>query len=179
MNYPMTPMIENNKDKIILLFNEIAKIFSDYSKINFKAMCKMHSMGFNGFKRWHRIRSKQFYKLTICLANELFDVFRKEASFEDFQVTYNVTSMDMHLRTWDSFLEDSISKLGDLNKQFYNETGYECKLICFALERMKYDHEKVGRYYKRFSESDWLNFDMHFVDDNIHEKMKRKEEKHD
>lgn len=172
-------MVENNEDKITSLFNEIAKIFHNYSEINFKAMCIVHSMGFNGFKRWHRIRSKQFNNLKICLANELFDLFRKKAEFKSELIDYNVSSMDVHLKTWDSFLKDSVSKLGNLNKEFYNETGYECHVISKALEIMKYDYEKVGRYYKRFSEGDWLNMDMHLVDDCIHKKMKKREKKND
>lgn len=178
MNYPIQQSTQAS-DKIRYIFSEVANIFSNYSSINFNAMVIMQSLGFNGFKRWHRIRSKEFHALKICLANELFDVFRKKADFKDELISYDVPSMEVHLKTWDSFLKESILKLGDLNKEFYNETGLECEIVSKAVKIMKYDYEKVGRYYERFSSSDWLNLDMHIVDDCVHTRMKKREEKHE
>ena len=65
-----------------------------------------------------------------------------------------------------------------MNKRYYKKTGMNCKIIEYSLHKTIKDYEKVGRYLKRFNESDWLTLDMHIVDDKIHEHYKSKEEKY-
>lgn len=51
-----------------------------------------------------------------------------------------------------------------------------CGVVDCAMKKMGKDYEKVSRYIKRFTESDWLTLDMHIVDDKLHDKYKAKEE---
>jgi hypothetical protein len=141
-------------------------------------MIAMQSLGYNGFKRWHRLRSKQFFDLKCKLSTELFDKFRKKATFKDYELNYSPDTMESHLKAWDNSLLQAIEDLGTLNNQFAELTGMCCDVIDCATKYMMKDFEKVGRYYKRFTESDWLTLDMHIVDDKLHKKFKMKEKKH-
>ena len=168
----------NMNETVIQLYEDICKIFTINSKINNAAMCKMQSLGYNGFKRWHRYRSREFNELRFCLENELYDKFRIVPTFKEYEVDYSPKDMEEHLKSWDKELLDSIRNLGELNQRYYELIGINCKIIEKAIHKIIRDYEKVGRLIKRFTESDWLTLDMHIVDDKIHCKYKGKEEKH-
>ena len=141
------------------------------------AMVICQAIGFNGFKRWHRHRSKKFMCWGIGLANELFDNYRKSAAFTSMPGAYTASSLQEHLASWDSCLEKAIQEFADLSKQFLEKTG---QLNCFiekALCCLQKDREKTRRWFTRFQESNWSSHDMHYVDDALHEKEKKKEKK--
>lgn len=158
------------------LFEAVHKVMLTHCKLNSKAMCAAQSLGYNGFKRWHRYRSKWFFELDTRLANELFDRFRIKSDFKDYEVTYSPASLEEHLRAWQKAILDGMQELGTLNKQFFEQTGMRCDVVDCALEKMGKDYERVCRFLKRFSESDWLTLDMHIVDDRLHDKYKCKED---
>jgi hypothetical protein len=165
-------------ESVLGLYESTYKIISVHCKLNQIAMGKMQSMGYNGFKRWHRYRSRQFFEMKLCLANELFDKFRINPTFKEYELTYSPTSMEDHLKSWNEAIFNGIKELGTLNKEYYELTGMNNCIIEKILCKMVRDYEKIGRYLKRFSESDWLTLDMHTVDDKLHEKFKQKEMKY-
>ena len=110
--------------------------------------------------------------------NELFDRFRKTVKIERKSLTYAPASVNAHLMNWKEKLSDSMEKLGSYATEYLSMTGTENKIMCHALHLMARDYEKVCRYYDRFAEGDWLTHDMHVVDDMIHYRYKKKEDKH-
>lgn len=168
----------NMAEQIKSLYESVCKVLTTHCKINKMAMQALQAMGYNGFKRWHRYRSRQFFEMKLCLANEIFDKFRIKAEFKSYDVNYNPASMEEHLKSWDSVLLDGIQELGTLHKRFFELTGMDNKIIGSAMCKMTRDYEKVGRLIMRFTESDWLTLDMHIVDDKLHCRYKDKEEKH-
>lgn len=86
--------------------------------------------------------------------------------------------MKEHLAAWDTCLEHAITALIDLSKRFFNNTGglncYIEKAICCLVK----DREKTRRWYARFAGTNWSTHDMHYVDDALHAKEKKKEGKH-
>lgn len=162
-------------ERITSLYESIGKVLSIHCKLNEISMVVCQSIGYNGFKRWHRYRSRQFHEWKLCLANELFDKFRIAYDFKHYEVNYSPKSLQEHLSTWQTSILDAIQELGTLNKEYFNETGSESKIICDVLCCLMKDYEKLGRYISRFNESDWLVIDMHYMDDKIHEKFKEKE----
>ena len=165
-------------ESVSSIYEEIGKVLTIHCKLNKLAMSKMQVMGYNGFKRWHRYRSRQFFELKLCLANELYDKFRISPNFKDYELTYSPTSVEEHLKSWDKALLDGIQELGTLNKEYYELAGVNYSIVEKAISKMMRDYEKVGRLLKRFTESDWLTLDMHVVDDKLHEKYKCKEIEH-
>lgn len=165
-------------ESVSTIYEAIGKVLTIHCKLNKLAMSKMQIMGYNGFKRWHRYRSRQFFELKLCLANELYDKFRISPNFKDYELTYSPANVEEHLKSWDKALLDAIQELGTLNKEYYELAGVNCCIIEKAMRKMMRDYEKVGRLLKRFTESDWLTLDMHIVDDKLHEKYKAKEVEH-
>ena len=163
-------------DSVRTIFESAHKVLSVHCKLNMLAMSAVQSLGYNGFKRWHRYRSKQFFDLKLKLANELYDRFRIKADFKEQEVTYSPSSIEEHLKSWEKTLLGGIQELGTLGKSYCDLTGMTCDVIECALKELSHDYEKVGRYLKRFAESDWLTLDMHMVDDRLHDKYKCKEE---
>ena len=175
LNYGINNTEKTMADSVSEIYESIGKILTIHCKLNRLAMSKMQAMGYNGFKRWHRYRSRQFFELKLCLTNELYDKFRITPNFKDYELTYPPTSIEEHLKSWDKALLDAIKELGTLNKEYYELTGVNCCIIEKTIHKMTRDYEKVGRLLKRFIESDWLTLDMHIVDDKLHEKYKVKE----
>ena len=163
-------------EQVKSIYENVCRILTTHCKINKLAMRSLQAMGYNGFKRWHRYRSRQFFEWKLCLANELFDKFRIIADFKDYEVNYSPTSIDEHLKSWEKVILESIQELGTINKDYFKLTGISCKLAECAMCELVKDYEKIGRLIKRFTESDWLTLDMHIVDDYLHAKYKAKEE---
>lgn len=168
----------NMAEQIKSLYESVCKVLTTHCKINKLAMRSLQAMGYNGFKRWHRYRSRQFFEMKLCLSNEIYDKFRIKADFKSYEITYDSKNMEEHLKSWDSVLLEGIQELGILHKRFFELTGMDNGIINKAICKMTRDYEKVGRLIMRFTESDWLTLDMHIVDDKLHEKYKEKENAH-
>ena len=164
------------QESVTNIYERINKVLSVHCKLNKLAMTATQSLGYNGFKRWHRCRSRKFFELKICLANELYDKFRIVANFKDYEVNYAPASIEEHLKSWESAILEAIEELGTINKDYFELTGISCGMVECAMCKMVRDYEKIGRLIKRFTESDWLTLDMHIVDDKLHKKYKCKEE---
>ena len=156
-------------------YKKVYAIFCDHTILNKRAMTACQSMGYNGFKRMHRILNKEFNCLENELLNECFDKYRKVLEFEVRDYSYRPTSLKDHLAEWDAKLERDISELGKLNKEYFEKTGVECGLVKKALACMIKRYEKTGRWYRRFDEGGWLVHDCHVLDDRLHEKHKAEE----
>ena len=166
-------------DAVTSIYTRLYELLCIHTKLNILAMSAMQSMGYNGFKRWHRYRSHQYMKLKLKVRTEMYDKFRLIPNFKDVEISYSPKSMEEHLKSWESAILSAIQELGTVNKDFYETAGINCKIAKCAMCKMMKDYEKVGRYYKRFTESDWLTLDMHIVDDSIHEKFKKKEARYE
>lgn len=165
-------------DTVVEIYRKLYHTLCVHGKLNMLAMTATQSMGYNGFKRWHRYRTRQFLEYKLCARNELYDKFRIVPDFKDVELSYAPTSMEEHLKAWDKALLDAIQELGSINKEYYEVSGVDCSIATCAMKKMMRDYEKVGRYLKRFTESDWLTLDMHIVDDKLHCKYKEKEDAH-
>ena len=165
-------------DQIHSIYEKLYKVLCIHTKLNLLAMTSLQGLGYNGFKRWHRYRSREFFELKLLTRNELYDKFRIVADFKDAELSYSPLSMEEHLKAWDEVLLEGIQELGEVCKDYYEIAGVNCCIAKCAMEKLMRDYEKVGRYLKRFTESDWLTLDMHIVDDALHCKYKAKEEEH-
>ena len=176
-NYGMNS--KSMSESITDIFNSVHDVISTYKKVSVKSMVIMQHLGYNGFKRWHRYRSKCLFDLELQLMNKLCDEFRITPNFKDLDVSYAPSGIEEHLRNWDKLLLDSVQELGKLNIEFTKQTGMSCELIEKLIHKFSKDYQKVGKYLKRFNDSDWLTLDIHIVDDCLHKKYKEKEKNYD
>ena len=163
-------------EKVKSLYERAAKVLAVHCSVNKMAMGAMQSMGYNGFKRWHRYNSKCLFDCALKLANALFDKFRIKAEFKEYELNYSPASMEEHLKAWEKALLDGMQELGSVQKEYCEQTGMRSEVVDCAIGMIAHDHEKACRYLKRFTESDWLALDMHIVDDRLHDKYKQKED---
>ena len=160
------------------LYTRMVKLLREAEQFNMSAMVVMQSLGYNGFKRWHRYRSRQFHECAIKLMNEAFDRYHEVVKPEQSTLAYSPANMNGHLLSWKDKLEGHMHELCGLAHEYFMLNGTQGKAVKHALHAMSRDYEKVCRYYERFMEGDWLAHDMHVVDDMIHYKFKKKEEAH-
>lgn len=153
------------------------EVLSSHCAINALAMRAAHVMGYNGFKRWHRHRAREFLSLALLLENELFDRFGIVPKFDWNKVEYSPESLKDHLRHWESAALDGMKSLGEANRSLFGETGMMSHVMEKALKTLCKDRERLARLRERFEESEWLTFDVHGIDDRLHEKFKKKEER--
>lgn len=173
-------MVDTTKmdDRVLALYSKTAKLLKDNEKMNEIAMAVLQSLGYNGFKRWHRCRSREFHEYSMRLSNELFDKFHMTMKPDETTLAYAPANMNAHLMSWKEMLLDSIEKLGTYSQEYFSLTGMQNDIMECAMHKLTRDYEKVCRYYDRFMEGDWLVHDMHIVDDCIHHRYKKKEDKH-
>lgn len=175
MNPGMNPGHEMNIADILMKIDEILLF---HKKLNNKAMKACHANGYNGFKRMHRVNAKCFYKWHIKLENEAYDKFRfvlEDAEIAQMNYMWGNSIID-HIKKWDAQLDTDIDKLVMLNNAYREYAGMGNCVIEKALYKMTKNHEKTGRWVKRFEETKSAH-DFHEVDDFLHAKYKAKEEK--
>ena len=158
------------------LYDSSIKICKDLMRKHESAMAICQSLGFNGFKRWHRRRTNKYYCWAIGLANELFDNYWKTANLDSMASSYTATSLQEHLAAWDNVLEKALLALIDISCQFAQKTGMTNCYVVSAIKCIQKDREKTRRWYARFTAANWSAHDMHRVDDDLHAKEKAKEE---
>lgn len=159
------------------LYNQIVRIFCQIIRATNDAMILCHSWGYNGFKRKYRRMARHFLDWKLCLENELFDKYRVSAVDTHETIAYKPNGFKDHFVQWDKFLKENIDVLSGLSKQLFDASGLKNCIVKDALCCLFKDHEKTGRYYKRFTEGGWLPHDIHVVDDLLHIKMKKKDKK--
>lgn len=168
----------NMAEQIKTLYGNVCKVLTTQCKINKMAMRSLQALGYNGFKRWHRYRSRQFFEMKLCLSNELFDKFHIKMEYKHYDISYDPGSVEEHLKAWEKAILDAFQELGMANKRYFELVGTQNEIIKCAIHKLTRDYEKVRRLIMRFTESDWLTLDMHIVDDKLHCKYKEKEEKY-
>jgi len=153
----------------------IDEIMLFHTMFNDKSMKHLHAMGFNGYKRLHRVNTKKFLCWHIDLENEAYDKYRMtlETKISDFD--YKPNDLISHLQKWETKLGEDIKELAHYNNQYREWTGKDNCVVDSALGCMVKNYEKSGRWYKRFMETKSMH-DQHSMDDKIHEKYKAIEE---
>jgi hypothetical protein len=163
------------------ILSEMANIEMRLSIINFKAMSICQQLGFNGFKRWHRCFSKDFYNFVICLETKAFDYYAVDLDLTGDLVDYKASSIIYHFQLYKEQAEKALAELGTLNKDFYELTGFEApkadKTKKILLKQIEKCTRMINRYKSIGSEATGLH-DLHTYDDRLHEKMKKIEEEH-
>ena len=76
----------------------------------------------------------------------------------------------------ENFIRNSIQEWGELNQEQFDLVGVTCETIECVMQLFVKKLEKVNRWIMRFNESNWNAIDIHKVDDDLHCKMKKKEE---
>lgn len=136
------------------------------------------SYGYNGFKRMFRVLSKEFYCWHIELENNYFDYFRDILNTKVEVNSISLVGIKTIIEMSRNMFKDDITRLGDLNKRYYELNGVECSVIKNIIDCLLHKFEKTSRWLERFNESNWNVIDIHLVDDRLHEKIKKYEEEH-
>ncbi|MEG1506720.1 MAG: hypothetical protein RR478_04395 [Bacilli bacterium] len=160
---------------ISTIYQEVDKIILKNLMINDDAMKICQSIGLNGFKRLHRCNIKNLLCKHLKLENNMYDKYRKVLETDILGSKYKIASIKEHLYTWKNSLSEDVKKLGELNKEHFNCVGVENCVIKETIEDMLHDYEKTCRWYCRFEETQWNLHDIHYLDDNLHQKYKELE----
>lgn len=158
------------------IYKNVDNIILTHLMINDDAMKHMQALGYNGFKRYHRHFEKELLCKHIDLEVCYYDRFQKILDTIVNAPQYSPMSLKNHLERWKELLARHIQELGELNQEHFDMVGVtndiiECLIGCFVRKL-----EKVNRWIMRFNESNWDSKEMHYVDDCLHKKMKKKEE---
>jgi hypothetical protein len=158
------------------IYKNVDNIILTHLMINDDAMKITQSLGYNGFKRLHRYETKYLLCKHQELENSYFDKYQKVLNANVSNPIYNPISLKDHLEKWRDLLTRHIQELGELNQEHFDVIGItNCIIedtICCFMKKL----EKVNRWIMRFNESDWNSVEIHYVDDCLHKKMKKKEE---
>lgn len=158
------------------IYQEIDKVILKNLMLNDDAMKLCQSMGFNGFKRMHKYNIKFLLCEHIKLENNMFDKYRKTLETDVTSYKYKANTIKEHLYQWKLSIESDVKRLGDLNKEHFAQIGIDNNIIKCVLELLMHDYEKSCRWYSRFEEIQWNMHDIHYIDDKLHEKIKKIED---
>lgn len=159
------------------IYKNVDRIILKHLMINDDAMKICQSLGYNGFKRMHRVNSRKLLNNHLELENNMFDKYRLILNTNVEVSKYDPVNIKNHLDKWKQALEEDIKQLGNLNYKHMETVGISNNIIESLICLFIHDYEKTSRWYARFNESNWNPIDMHAVDDRLHEKIKQDEER--
>lgn len=157
------------------IYKGIDNIIVNHIMLNDKAMQITQSLGFNGFKRFHRYNETCLLEMHQCLENWYFDRYQKVLNVDVSIIQYNPIDLKAHLSKWKILLETDMQTLGELNQEHFDLVGISNCIIDKLIYKFSKHYEKICRYLKRFEASNWDSLDCHIVDDYLHKKIKEKE----
>lgn len=144
-------------------------------KMNEAAACSCQKLCFNGFKRWHKCYIKNLEKIKAKIRDCVYEQYDIELYPEYPRVDYNPQGIIYHFTMFLDHIEKDIVELGEINKDYYNVSGFHSKYSCrvhkILKEQVKKCRKMINRY-KNFSSEATALHDLHMVDDRIHEKLK-------
>lgn len=160
------------------ILTAISNIVMELSILNFQSMLVCQKLGFNGFKRWHKYYSKDYYDLVMCLEMKAFDYYSTTLDATSDVKSYDAKSIIYHFQSFKDLADKHLADLGTLNKEFVELTGFEapkmCDIKCLLMKQIEKCNRMVYRYKSIGSEATGLH-DIHVYDDELHKKMKQKE----
>ena len=158
------------------ILERVGAILLTHLMVNDDAMKATQFLGYNGFKRLHRMNVRFFTDMHMDIENMAFDKHRMLLDAKVGNVSYSPVNMKDHLMKWDDLLGQNLKELGQLQNAYRDHTGNDCCIIKNTMARMGKHYEKTGRWIKRFNESNFSSHDLHEVDDRLHKKLKLIEE---
>lgn len=163
------------------VLTDISSLYLKHLMINLNASNICHYLGYNGLKRWHRIKYKKFNDLFVRVNCKSFDYYDVEIKNEDVKVSYEPTSIIIHINNYLEILKSDLSKLGELNKEFIELTGFDAPKTHIVKKEFLRSIEKCKRMLNRYQEIGNHSIaisDLHSFDDRLHKKLKKLEEEH-
>ena len=126
-------------DNVKRLYEDVHKIILTHCKLNNKAMCATQFLGYNGFKRWHRYRSKCFFELDTKQAT----ILKQTALSSDCDVATNRGVLDNSVELSDCVLSGTISQIETVAKKLLSQPFSMSKLSENILELLENEKNPV------------------------------------
>lgn len=158
------------------IYDKVSHILEKHTQWHKEAMASLQALGYNGYKRWHRLRAKELQCYQMKLANILFNIEREKLDMQCMSLNYSPMSLREHLKQWISEIEYTLKELGTLNKMHFEEVGMTSCIIEDIVKMLLDDIGNIQRNYYQFEACDWLEMFTFIEDRRLHEKFKKKEE---
>lgn len=146
------------------------KIASSYMQIN----------TLNGLKRKYRVISKKYYDLSFSVMTKAYDYYEVKISPLENIVEYSPTNVIYHFDKWKDLAQKDLDKIGELNKEFYELTGFDApktheikKMLLKQIEKSK----RILHKYKSMGNESSFMVELYAYDRFLHEKYKQIEGK--
>lgn len=163
------------------ILTDISDLYLKHIMINSNALNICQYLGYNGLKRWHRIKFKKFNDLFLKINCKSFDFYGVEIKTENVKIVYEPTTIIIHISNYLDILKEDFDKLGKLNKEFFELTGFDAPKTCIVKKEFSRSIEKCKRILNRYQEIGNHSIaiaDLHYFDDKLHKKCKKIEEEY-
>lgn len=146
--------------------------------LHMDSMNVCQSLGYNGLKRFHRCKIKEFNNYLICLENKSIDYWGIVLTNIKADESYKPSSIMNHASSMIEKLETVLKKLGELNNEFLQLHGTfapdaQCAIKCTFKVMEKY--KRIIKRYEEIGNHATAIHDLHTWDDILHKKMKEYE----
>ena len=161
------------------ILTDLGSLYLGMVMVHMDSMNTCQILGYNGLKRLHRCKQKEFNNYLISLENKSIDYWGINLNGIKSTEAHHPTSIINHVSSLQEKLETMLKKLGELNKEFFELHGdFAPKCKC-AMKSIFKIIEKCRRILKRYEEIGnhaTAIHDLHTWDDRLHDKIKKYEE---
>jgi hypothetical protein len=160
---------------ITAIFTDIGSLALYMSMAHSESMKACQMLGYNGFKRKHRYRAKEFYDLMLSVQNHSIEYTQQNINLTIGDISYSPKTLKEHLEFMVIDFDDKLKKIGVLNSEFVTKTGFECEKAECIKEWILHDLIKFKRWLAKFNACMWNESVVNDIDMHIHAVMKEKE----
>ena len=161
------------------ILTDLGSLYLAQVMLHVDSMNMCQSLGYNGLKRFHRCKVKEFNNYLICLENKSIDYWGIPLTNVKADETHKPSSIMNHASSMLEKLEMYLKKLSQYNNEFMQLHGTMAPDAECAIKSTFKVMEKYRRIIKRYEEIGnhaTAIHDLHTWDDRLHDKIKKYED---
>lgn len=167
------PKSYDTNNEAVKLMKQAIDIAANGEAIHDKLSRSAHMKGFQGFKRWHRIQSKDDREHRIKLQHYVIDMFEENLEPIWDYLLIEPTDLKDHLN---KYLDWEISVYKEVNR-IANELvlkgyNYEAEEVSDCVKGVVKEIEKIRRWIDTFDKVEWDMSYILLMDKKLHDKCK-------
>lgn len=161
------------------ILTDLGSLYLSQVMIHIDSMNICQSLGYNGLKRFHRCKIKEFNNYLISLENKSIDYWSIVLNNVKSDESHKASSIMNHVSSILEKMETHLKKLGELNNEFMQLHGTfapDCECAIKSTFKIMEKYKRILKRYEEIGNHATAIHDLHTWDDRLHDKIKKYEE---
>jgi hypothetical protein len=156
------------------ILTDLGSVYLSQVMLHLDSMNLCQYLGYNGLKRLHRCKIKEFNDYLVYLENKAIDYWGIVIHNIKSDESYKPSSIMNHASSILEKLEETLKKLSELNNEFFELHGVfapDCKCAINNTFKVMEKYRRIIKRYDEIVNHATAIHDLHTWDDRLHDKI--------